>query len=64
MKIKKDITIKEVITNYPATIEVFLKNGMHCITCEVASFETIEQACQAHNLDLDKLLKELDECTK
>ncbi len=62
--ITKETSFKEVIEKYPKAIEIFLKYGMHCIGCPIASQETIEQGCIAHNIDVEKLLKELNEVIK
>lgn len=63
MKITKNMKLGEVISKYPKTIEVFLKNGLHCVGCHVASFETIEQGAKAHGMtdkNIEELLKELN----
>jgi len=59
--ISKDMSIGEAVSKYPETIPVFLKNGLHCIGCAVAAYETIEQGAQAHGIDTVKLMKELNE---
>ena len=57
----KDQTIAEVLEESPGTADVFIKHGMGCLGCSVASGETIEEAAAAHGIDLDVLLKELNE---
>ena len=59
-KITKDMPIGEVVEKYPQTIEVFMKHGMHCLGCAVAHFENIEQGAKAHDIDLDKLIEDLN----
>lgn len=61
MKITKDMTIEQVIKKYPDTVEVFIKNGFHCLGCAMASMETLEQGCEVHEIDVEKFLKELNE---
>ena len=58
--ITKDMTIGEVVQKYPKTTFVFIDYGLHCIGCEAAADETVEQAAQVHRLDLDKFLKDLN----
>jgi len=60
MKITSTTKILELVEKYPESIEVFIKNGMHCFGCAVAAFETIEEGCEAHGLDADKIIKELN----
>jgi len=59
--ITKDMGITEVVQKYPQTVDVFMSNGMGCIGCVAASYETIEQGAMAHGMDVDKLMKGLNE---
>lgn len=61
MVVTKDMLIGDIIKNYPGAIDVLLKAGMNCIGCHVATWETLEQAAQAHKLDVEELLKNLNE---
>lgn len=63
-KIGPEMPISEVVSKYPATIEVFLKNGMHCIGCAVARSETVAEAAVVHGIDADKLMKELNKAVE
>ena len=59
-KITKDMVLGEVIMKYPRTMEVFFKYNLPCAMCHFASGETIEQAAELHEVNLVKLLKELN----
>ncbi len=59
--IGKDETVADVLDKHPQTAEVFMKHGMGCLGCAVASGETIEEAAAAHGIEIDVLLKELNE---
>lgn len=59
--ITKDMSIGEVVMRYPQTIEVFLRHGLMCIGCAVARFENIEQGARAHGINVDLLMKDLNE---
>ncbi|TDX52369.1 DUF1858 domain-containing protein [Orenia marismortui] len=61
MKIKKEDTISEVLQKYPEVAEVFMSFGMHCLGCPTATGESIEQAVMVHGIDLDEMLKALNE---
>ena len=63
-KITKEMILEEVITKYPKTVEVFFKSGLPCVTCQMASGETVEQAAESHGIKLDKLLKDLNSSIK
>jgi len=59
-KITKDMNIFEIVNKYPDTVEVFGKYGFHCIGCVAAKFETLEQGAQAHEIDVEKFVKDLN----
>jgi len=60
MKITQNMILADVLEKHPKSLDVFLKHGLHCIGCAIASSETIRDAAKAHNLDLDKLLADLN----
>ena len=61
-KIKRDMTIEEVVKNHPETIPVFLKYGLHCIGCHVANWETVEQGAMTHGIsNFDEMLRDLNQ---
>ena len=55
-----DMSIQEIIRDYPASVEVFEKYRLGCIRCLAASFETLEEGLRAHGLDVDGILEELN----
>ena len=59
-KMTKDMNIGEIATKHPETIDVFAKHGMHCIGCVASRFENLEQGCQAHGIDVDAMLNDLN----
>lgn len=61
MTITRDMSIMEVVTNYPDTIPVFMQSGMGCIGCAAAHFENIEQGALAHGIDVDALMEALND---
>jgi hybrid cluster-associated redox disulfide protein len=58
--ISKKTPIGEVVQKYPQTIEVFLRHGLMCFGCAIARFENVEQGAQAHGIDVDTLMKDLN----
>lgn len=63
-KITKEMTISEVAMKYPKTVSVFMNHGLHCIGCPMAPGESIEEAVAVHQLDLKKLLEDLNRAAK
>ena len=60
-EITKDMTIGEVMKSNEKLADVFMGFGMHCFSCPVSQMETIEQAAAAHGVELDFMLKKLNE---
>ncbi len=61
--ITKDMLIGDIASEYPKTVEVMFKHGLHCVGCGMVAFETLEQGCRAHGMDdrgIDKLLDEMN----
>ncbi len=59
--ITKNMPIGEVVEKHPETIPVFLHHGLMCFGCAIARFEDIEQGAAAHGIDVDALVKDLNE---
>ena len=59
-QITKDTLISEVMENAPYTIGLFQAIGMHCMGCAMASGETVEEACDAHGVDVVPFLQKLN----
>ncbi|MBX6342703.1 MAG: DUF1858 domain-containing protein [Thermomicrobiaceae bacterium] len=51
--------LDELVTRYPATAAVFVAHRMHCVGCDIARFETVEDACRIYRIPLDALLAAL-----
>lgn len=60
MKVTKDMIIMDVLKLNPETAQFFLDIGMHCLGCPSASMESIEQACEVHGADVDKLVDDIN----
>ena len=61
VKITKDMIIDDVIKLDEELGEVFMGFGMHCIFCHLGLEETIEEAAYVHDVDVDFLIKKLNE---
>jgi hybrid cluster-associated redox disulfide protein len=59
--IKREMTIAEIITNHPQTIAVFRSFGLDCMECQIADYEEVEHGAGVHNVDIEILLKALNE---
>ena len=59
--ITAEMTIGEVLKKYPESLKVFLTHGLMCVGCAVARFENIRQGATAHGINVDALIKDLNE---
>jgi hybrid cluster-associated redox disulfide protein len=59
--ITADMSIIEVVQKYPDTVHVFMRHGLGCIGCALARFENIRQGAEAHGIDVDALVKDLNQ---
>lgn len=59
--INQDMTIMEVVNKHPQSIKVFFEHGLFCIGCNVAYKETVAQGAAAHGIDIDQLMKRLNQ---
>lgn len=59
MEINKDMTIGELVREYPEVIPVLFSYHLGCIGCPSSQAETIEEACFVHGIDLEEMLSDL-----
>ena len=60
-QITKDRTIGEIIRIDQGVIPILMEAGMHCIGCPSAQGETLEEAAMVHGMDIDALMKAINE---
>lgn len=58
--ITKDMTIGEVLRQKPEAAEVLKEMGMGCLGCPSAQIETLEEACEIHDHDVNEILAKLN----
>jgi hybrid cluster-associated redox disulfide protein len=63
-KITGDMKIEEIVAKFPQTIGVFFQYGLGCVGCHAASFESLAEGAMMHGIDLDAMLKDLNELVK
>lgn len=59
--INKKTTLGEIVKNYENASEILGGFGMHCLGCPMSQVETIEEAARAHDVELDFMLKKLND---
>lgn len=59
-KVTKDMSILDIVEQYPDSVPVFQEYGMHCFGCMAARFENLEQGSVAHGIDPDALVQDIN----
>ena len=63
-RITKDMTFMEVMQAYPVSLEVLRKHRLGCVGCMGAQNESLEQGANAHGIDVNVLVKDLNDAIK
>ena len=58
--IEKTTKIGELLEKNPEKASVLLEAGMHCLGCPASQNETIEEACSVHGIDVEEIVKQLN----
>ena len=58
-EINVDLIIADVFTNWPETVEVFIKHRMACVGCPMAAFMTLGDAIRIYKLTPESFIEEL-----
>lgn len=67
MIITSDTLIGDIIegdVNIEAVANVLTSVGMHCLGCAIAHGETVGEAAEVHNVDVNELIARLNEAAK
>ena len=59
-KVTKEMSIIEIVQNYPQALEVFAKYGLGCIGCAAARFENLEAGAKVHGVDPEQMVAEIN----
>ena len=59
MRLNETTTIGELIDAAPEAKDILAQMGMHCSSCPSARRETLKQAAEVHDMDIDDLLEDL-----
>ncbi|RUM97815.1 DUF1858 domain-containing protein [Pseudaminobacter arsenicus] len=57
--VDKNMSMDQVMREWPATIGVILGHGMLCVGCPIAAFHTVADAAREHDIPEAGLLRDL-----
>ena len=61
-EIKKEDSLEQVFGDFPYIMQVYVERGMHCVGCDINTFETVGESFKHHKLENeDEFLKYLNE---
>lgn len=60
-KVTKDMIIADILKLDKGTVPILLNIGMHCLGCPSSSGESLEDACAIHGIEVDSIVKELND---
>lgn len=64
MTVTKDMSIIDIVQQYPQSLSVFAKYGLGCIGCAAARFENLEAGAKVHGIDPNILVEEINAVIK
>ncbi len=59
-KITADMTIGNLLMEYPKAAPALMEIGMHCLGCPSAQGETLGEAAMVHGIDVELLLVKMN----
>ena len=60
-KLDPDMPVDTLMREWPATVQVFIRNKLLCIGCPIGPFHTVTDVCAAHGVCEESLVRELEE---
>ena len=59
--ITKDMKISEIMALNELIAPFLMQNGMGCVSCAASQAESLEEACEAHGINVDDLTEDLND---
>ena len=63
-KITRNMTIGQIIEEYPEVVNVFQRYSMGCPDCPTAERDSLEKGAMLHGMDVEALFQELNKRIK
>jgi len=60
MKITEDMCVDEILKLSDEMEEIFENHGLLCKNCPGAAAETLREAAEGHDIDVEELLRDLN----
>lgn len=63
-KITREMLVCDILDSNPQLEDIFNAHGMNCMGCPGSNAETLEDAAEGHDVDLKKLLEDLNKANE
>ena len=60
-QVTKDMLIGEILMIDRGICAILMQSGMHCVGCPSSAMETLEEAGAVHGMNVDQLIKDINE---
>ena len=60
-KVTKNTLIGQLLQIDPNIAAILMRAGMHCIGCPSSQMESLEEAAMVHGMDVDVLVKQIND---
>ena len=60
-KVTESMIVEDVLEMDAGIVEIFVKNGLHCLGCPGSYNESLKEAAEGHGISLARLLRDLNE---
>lgn len=57
LTVTRETKIGDILDYDVSTAEYFLQMGMHCLSCPASRSESLEEACEAHGVEVEELVE-------
>ena len=57
----KNTTLGEVLKENEKYADILMGFGMHCFGCPVSQMETLEEASEVHGIDVEEVVRKLND---
>lgn len=61
MAINETMSVSEILDQNPDAEKIFISHGLNCLGCPGASMESLGEAASGHGVNLETLLKDLND---
>ncbi len=58
--VTEDTILRDILENVENAEPILMGFGMHCLHCPCASMESLKEACESHEIDLNLVLEKLN----